>query len=53
MYHKVLKFWFEEIDQSQWWVRDDELDKAITTRFASLHASATLCELVNWRKDPS
>lgn len=51
MYSEVLKFWFEEIDPSQWWKKDDAFDKAIIKRFADIHAMASRCELFCWRTD--
>jgi uncharacterized protein (DUF924 family) len=50
MYREVLRFWFEEIEPSQWWVKDDDLDKSITARFSEVHAAATRCELFAWRE---
>jgi len=47
----ILKFWFEEIDQSQWWSKNDEIDQRIRERFAEIHAKAIRCELYYWRKD--
>jgi uncharacterized protein (DUF924 family) len=49
MYRKILRFWFEEIDQSQWWVKNDDFDKLIIERFSEVHAKATRCELFEWR----
>jgi len=51
MYQKVLKFWFEEVDHSQWWSKNDEFDQRICERFAEIHAKAICCELFAWRKD--
>jgi len=52
MYQTVLDFWFEEINQSQWWVKDVNFDQMITQRFSALHKSAMAGELFNWRKTP-
>jgi uncharacterized protein (DUF924 family) len=52
MYQEILKFWFEEIEPSQWWKKDDEFDKALIARFSDIHARATRCELFDWRADP-
>jgi len=49
MYREVLKFWFEEIDHAQWWAKDDDFDKSIIERFSEIHASASRCELFEWR----
>ena len=51
MYREILRFWFEEIDQSQWWAKDDDFDKLIIGRFSEVHAKATHCELFEWRVD--
>ena len=49
MYEEILKFWFEEIAQSQWWVKDDAFDQQIRVRFSDVHAKAARCELFDWR----
>jgi|ERR1035437_3369557 uncharacterized protein (DUF924 family) len=49
MYREILRFWFEEIDQSQWWAKDDDFDKLIIERFSEVHTEATRCELFEWR----
>jgi len=50
MYADVLKFWFEELEPKQWWVKDEELDRLIVDRFSGLHGQATRCELYPWRE---
>jgi len=50
MHQEILKFWFEELEPKQWWIKDAELDKHITGRFSITHARATRCELYTWRK---
>ncbi len=49
----VLKFWFEEIEPAQWWVKDIALDMAIEKRFASTHKAAAQGELAAWRQCPA
>jgi uncharacterized protein (DUF924 family) len=49
MFREVLRFWFEEIDPSQWWKKDDAFDMSIIERFADIHAMARRCELFDWR----
>jgi uncharacterized protein (DUF924 family) len=49
MHREILKFWFEEIDPSQWWGKDEAFDKMLTDRFSEIHASAARCELYEWR----
>ena len=51
MYREILRFWFEEINPSQWWKKDEKFDRIIIERFSELHSSATRCELFEWRKD--
>lgn len=50
MYQEILKFWFEEIDQSLWWSKDDQFDQLIIERFSDIHAKAICSELFGWRK---
>ncbi len=45
----VLTFWFEELDPSQWWVKDIQVDELIEMKFSHLHDRATKCELFEWR----
>ena len=52
MYREILKFWFEEIDSSKWWTKDDNFDQLIRLRFAAVHLQATRCELFAWRTQP-
>lgn len=52
MYNDVLHFWFMEVDESQWWVKDESFDHLIFTRFSELHAKANRCELYEWRQEP-
>lgn len=49
MYNLVLKFWFDELKPKQWWVKDPDLDRLITERFAVLHHQACRGELYLWR----
>jgi len=51
MVQEILKFWFEEIDPSQWWKKDPDFDRLIIQRFSAVHAQATRCELFGWRKE--
>ena len=49
MYQEILKFWFEEIEPSQWWSKDEQIDQIILDRFSDIHAKAIRCELFEWR----
>lgn len=45
----VLDFWFNEIDEKFWWVKDESFDQRIRERFGAVHAQAQRCELFDWR----
>jgi uncharacterized protein (DUF924 family) len=49
-YNDVLYFWFNEIEQSKWWVKDPDFDELIKEKFFTLHTQAIQCELFDWRK---
>lgn len=49
MYKKIIKFWFEEISQTQWWKKDVQFDQLIASRFSEVHGQASRCELYQWR----
>ncbi len=49
MYQEILKFWFEEIEPSQWWSKDEQIDQIILERFSGIHAKAIRCECFGWR----
>lgn len=51
-YKKVIDFWFEELDPSDWWKKDEKLDQTIKDRFISTHQAAIFCELNHWRSNP-
>lgn len=46
----VLSFWFSEIDQSQWWIKDADFDRLVSRKFLHLHEQAVKCELFEWRR---
>lgn len=51
MYQDILHFWFEEIDPSQHWAKDDEFDRLLIRKFSDVHYSAARCELFEWRNN--
>jgi len=51
VYKNVMKFWFEELEPKQWWMKDDALDRWIIDRFSDVHGRATRCELYPWRAE--
>lgn len=48
----VLDFWFKQLDSSQWFAKDHDLDKLISDKFSDLHTSAAKGELYEWRATP-
>jgi uncharacterized protein (DUF924 family) len=48
----ILSFWFRDIEQSQWWVKDLAFDKLIIDKFSAIHLAANSCELFEWRATP-
>ncbi|KTD59186.1 DUF924 family protein [Legionella shakespearei] len=45
----ILNFWFNDLTPEQWWQKDPDLDRMITSRFTSVHHKASLGELADWR----
>ena len=45
----ILNFWFKELTPNQWWIKTDELDQIIESRFGDVHNAANRCELHSWR----
>lgn len=50
MHKEIIKFWFEEIESSQWWAKDKNFDELIRKRFLETHRRAVNCELFSWRE---
>lgn len=48
--NEVIKFWFEEIEPKQHWVKDAAFDAQIKTRFLDVHGAANNGELYEWRE---
>jgi len=51
MWQEIIKFWFEELEESQWYDKDAALDEEIIKRFSVTHTQATMGELWSWRSD--
>lgn len=51
-YTDILAFWFDELEEKQWWVKDPELDQQIAKRFGKTHRAASLGECYEWRVSP-
>ena len=50
MYQQIIKFWFEDINKSQWFKKDGNFDRLIISKFSEIHNQATKGELFAWRK---
>ncbi len=48
----VIDFWFNEIAEKQWWVKDPTFDQQIRDRFSAVHKAAMVGELFSWRTTP-
>ncbi len=48
----IIRFWFEELSEDDWWGEGTRLDGPITERFGDVHAAAAAGELWAWRKTP-
>ena len=48
----VLDFWYNELTPKQWFVKDPEIDRKITERFASLHLALSRQVPAEWRASP-
>ena len=51
-YSDIIRFWFEELEPKQWFVKDLKFDQLITDRFSDIHTKASRCELYSWRDSP-
>ena len=49
---EILKFWFEDIDHSRWFVKDADFDRELEQRFGSLLTQAGNNLLDEWRDTP-
>lgn len=52
MYEEILRFWFEELEPKQHFVKDKALDETIIERFGAVHQEASKGELASWRDTP-
>jgi len=51
-YQDIINFWFKEIDQEKWWVKNTEFDQLIKSRFLNTHTKAANQNLSQWRETP-
>ena len=52
MWQDVIHFWFQELTQKQWFMKDLEVDQLIDQRFRTLNQQAQAGELYTWRQEP-
>lgn len=52
MHSKVIDFWFNEIEEKQWWLKDEKFDQMVKDRFGELLQQAKAGELFSWRETP-
>jgi len=52
-WQEILDFWFSELESKQWWIKDENLDREIESRFGALHKAAIAGELSDWRTEPA
>ncbi len=50
MYQEIIDFWFQELEPTQWWQKDEVFDEMIQSRFGELHQKAVRGELLDWRE---
>jgi len=46
---EILRFWFDELEPTQHFKKDEHLDAEIARRFSIVHQQATAGELAHWR----
>ena len=46
MYRRIIKFWFEDVDSTQWFKKDEKFDHLITLKFSDAHKQATQVNLL-------
>jgi len=49
---EVIKFWFEDHDQKDWYGSTDEFDQLLHEKFFDLHGQVRAGEASHWRKNP-
>ena len=48
----ILRFWFDDIDNSHWFIKDPDFDREIEQRFGNLLKQATNNQLDEWSDTP-
>ena len=50
--NEILNFWYVEIEQAQWFIKDDAFDEMIKARFLSDVENAIAGDYDDWSKEP-
>lgn len=50
-HHRIIDFWFREIEPRQWWLDDADFDRRIADEFGAVHELAVRGALHGWRGD--
>jgi len=51
-YTEIARFWFDEIDTSLWFKKNEAFDQQLRERFSTVHRAAVQGELYSWRRQP-
>ncbi len=52
MHHdEIIRFWFEELNQKDWWIKNEQTDALIRDRYLAIHKDAIDGKLSFWRHD--
>ena len=49
---EILQFWFDDIDQSQWFKKNPDFDRQLEQRFGALVVQARNDKLDDWCESP-
>lgn len=52
MWQEIIQFWYQELTQQQWFMKNLEVDQLIDQRFRTLNQQAQAGELYIWRQEP-
>ena len=48
-YSDIIHFWFTELQATDWFVQNDQIDQTISARFSNIHDQATQQKISSWR----
>jgi len=44
-YQDTMKFWFDQIKPSQWWIKNADFDQLLIDKISGIHKIVKGCEL--------